>query len=41
MTVGDRRIGSGMPGAVTLALLDAFRRQALELSRATNLELKQ
>ena len=28
VTVGDRRIGSGTPGAVTLALLDAFRRKA-------------
>ena len=41
VTVGDRRIGSGMPGAVTLALLDAFRRKARELSRTSNLELKQ
>jgi branched-chain amino acid aminotransferase len=41
VTVGDRRVGSGMPGAVTLALLDAFRRKARELSRTSNLELKQ
>ena len=40
VTVGDRRIGSGMPGAVTLALLDAFRRKAQELSRTGKLELK-
>jgi branched-chain amino acid aminotransferase len=38
--VGDRRIGSGTPGAVTLALLDAFRRKARELSRTGNLEMK-
>ena len=41
VTVGDRRIGSGMPGAVTLALLDAFRRKARELSRTGDLEVKQ
>jgi branched-chain amino acid aminotransferase len=41
VTVGDRRIGSGTPGAVTLALLDAFRRKAQELSRTDKLEMKQ
>ena len=40
VTVGDRRIGSGMPGAVTIALLDAFRRKAQALSRTGDLELK-
>jgi branched-chain amino acid aminotransferase len=40
VTVGDRRIGSGTPGAVTLALLHAFRRKAEELSRTDNLELQ-
>jgi branched-chain amino acid aminotransferase len=41
VTVGDRRIGSGTPGAVTLALLDAFRRKAQALSGTSTLELKQ
>jgi branched-chain amino acid aminotransferase len=27
-TVGERRIGSGMPGPVTMRLLEAFRRAA-------------
>jgi branched-chain amino acid aminotransferase len=32
--VDDRTIGSGKPGPVTLALLEAFRRKAQELTRA-------
>jgi branched-chain amino acid aminotransferase len=32
--VDDRTIGSGTPGPVTLALLDAFRKKAQELTRA-------
>ena len=38
--VGDRRIGSGTPGAVTRALMDAFHRKARELSPMDKLELK-
>ena len=38
--VDDRRIGSGTPGPVTRALMDAFRRKALELSQTQKLELK-
>jgi branched-chain amino acid aminotransferase len=33
VNVDDRPIGAGIPGAVTRALLDAFRRKAQELSR--------
>jgi branched-chain amino acid aminotransferase len=40
VSVGDRRIGSGTPGAVTRALMDGFHRRALELTHTQNLELK-
>ena len=40
VTVNDRRISSGTPGAVTRALMDAFRQKARELSQANRLELK-
>jgi branched-chain amino acid aminotransferase len=36
--VGDRRIGTGRPGPVTGALLEAFRRKAQELTHAKHLE---
>ena len=32
VSVGDRRIGSGTPGAVTRALMDGFHRKALEMT---------
>ena len=38
--IDDRRIGSGVPGPVTRALLDVFRRKAQALTRTQNLELK-
>jgi branched-chain amino acid aminotransferase len=40
VTVDDRPIGPGTPGAVTRVLMDAFRRKALELSEVKSLELK-
>jgi branched-chain amino acid aminotransferase len=40
VSVGDRRIGSGTPGAVTRALMDGFHRKALELTHTHKLELK-
>ena len=36
VSVGDRRIGSGTPGAVTRALMEAFRRKAQELLTDSN-----
>src|SRR6185295_11259842 len=33
VSVGDRRIGSGTPGAVTRALMEGFHRKALELTQ--------
>jgi branched-chain amino acid aminotransferase len=40
VTVNDRHISSGTPGAVTRALMGAFRHKARELSQANRLELK-
>ncbi|MEO8259850.1 MAG: aminotransferase class IV [Acidobacteriota bacterium] len=40
VTVGDRPIGNATPGAVTLALLQAFRRKAQEMAESQTLELK-
>jgi branched-chain amino acid aminotransferase len=38
--VDDKSIGSGKPGPVTLALLDAYRRKAQELTRTENAALR-
>ena len=40
VNVDDHRIGSGAPGAVTRALMDAFRRKAQELTQSQNLEVE-
>src|SRR5438034_3186912 len=38
--VDDRKIGAGIPGPVTLALLDGYRRKAQSLTHARNAALK-
>jgi branched-chain amino acid aminotransferase len=38
--VDDKRIGAGVPGPVTRALLDGYRKKAQELTHADRLELK-